>query len=403
MRPLLRSQGGRKIDPELLKSPILIVDDIDTNRLLIAHNLHVRGYSNMAYAEDGIEALEIVAAFRPDLVILDINMPRLDGFEVCRRLRSAPETEELPILIQTGTDNPSVRRDIFEAGASDFLSKPIDGDELIARATIQLDRRALIRGLRKYHERTSEELRAARVMQSSINPSIGVQRSLSEKYGLEIAGYAECSSELGGDFWGLGDLGHGRISVFIVDCSGHGVTAALNAFRLHALLAEFAALRQEPARLLGALNGRLVDLLQPGQFATMLSGVIDLGAKTVRYAAAGSPPPIFRSSHAAPLDLIDCAGVPLGITEDAFYTEHDRPFDQGGMLFLYSDGLTDLVDDAGRRIGESRLLEVVRRESAAPTATDLLTSVRAAFARELEKPLVDDLTILGVGWKQGPA
>ena len=378
---------------ELQAQRILIVDDVATNRLLISRCLESHGYHNLIHAADGIEALEKIASGEPELVILDIDMPRLDGLEVCRRLRSEDATRDLPVLVQTALDRPGIRRDIFQAGASDFLTKPFDGDELVARTTIQLDRRALMRGLRQHYDRTSQELALARAMQESLDPTPALQREIRLRTGLDIASHVESSSELGGDFWALNEVGDGLVAVILIDCSGHGVQAALNTFRIHALLAQLQRLTAEPVHLLTALNQRLVGLLQPGQFATVLAGVFDLREDTFRYASAGAPPPLWRPTDDSPSVLLEASGVPVGIIGSAQYDEHLVPFGRDATLLLYSDALSDTPGHDQQPLGEASVIQLLD-EAVAADAQAVLELVQSGFARAISATPEDDLTLV---------
>jgi serine phosphatase RsbU (regulator of sigma subunit) len=241
-------------------------------------------------------------------------------------------------------------------------------------------------------ERTIAELRAARLMQTSLLPSMRLQTEITAKSGLDIASRSASCTELGGDLWGLSDLGQGRVGVYTLDVAGHGTTAALNIFRVHTLIHELGAWLSEPARFLKELNRRLVGLLQPGAFATMFYGTIDPNAHCMTYAAAGSPPPVIRRAADLPLRSLDSSGLPLGITSDADYVCSKVDFALGGMLFLYSDILTDFTDARGHRAGESGAFALIRDAAGEPTAEAAVKRVCAPFFDPPGKPLSDDLT-----------
>lgn len=375
----------------IFASRILIVDDVATNREIIATYLGREGYWNLEFAENGAAALEKVGHFAPDLVILDIVMPEIDGFEVCRRLRRAPATSGLPILVQTSLDEAEERAEIFKAGATDLVSRPLNRYELLARVGIQLDRRHLIENLRGYHDRTQQDLRLARAMQQGLLPSPRQEGTIAQRCGLKIASHAVTSSELGGDFWGIRELGERRIAITFADFSGHGIAAAMNTFRLHTLIAELAKSIGEPDKFLDALNLRLVHLLMPGQFATMLHGVLDRGAEQFFYASAGAPRPFLRSGVGQPLRAIESAGVPLGVSAQAQYPRHAVPFETGGLLFLYSDALVEIEG----RYKEEQLLATLASH-AEGTPQEIIRATCAAMFAGIASPVEDDLTVICV-------
>lgn len=364
---------------------ILVVDDAHLSRRLIAGYLAAAGVQNIEFAADGLEALEKVESFRPDIVILDIMMPHMDGFEVCRRLRADPVHKRLPILVQTGLESMDQRIEVFKSGATDLVSKPINGPELVARTRVHLENRLLIDNLEAYQLRIHEELTLAREMQADILPSFDHVREIERLYGVEIASHVEPSSELGGDFWGVLDMGQGRLGIFIVDFAGHGVTAALNTFRMHTLMRQ-AGPDHSPADFLKSISDRLVELLAPYQYATMLFATLDTNANTLTYAGAGAPSPVM--GHPAGIDLLDGRGLPIGVTKAARYEDKVVPFPPGSFLMLYSDALTETADGKGDFLEEEQVVALAERcrHEANPLPT-LLRLFRADRAR-----LTDDLT-----------
>lgn len=140
-------------------SRILVVDDQVLIRELIRAYLNAGGYRNLSFAEDGDEALEKIEEEKPDLVILDLQMPRLGGLDVCTAVRATPHQADLPILVQTAADSPEDRARIFAVGATDMVGKPINDAELLARVGIHLQNRHMLRQLSVYRSAWSASLR----------------------------------------------------------------------------------------------------------------------------------------------------------------------------------------------------------------------------------------------------
>ncbi len=259
----------------------------------------------------------------------------------------------------------------------------IDVTEARQREAVERDR-----------DRATAELQAARLMQTSLLPSEHLQQEIMAASGLDIASRSVSCSELGGDLWGLKALDHGRVGVYTVDFAGHGTTAALNTFRLHTLIHELGSTLSEPAHFLKQLNRRLTELLPPGAYATMFYAVIDPNLNRITYAGAGAPPPIMRPDKDRPLIALDSSGVPLGITVSADYVCAEAEFGQGAMLLLYSDMLTDYVDESGRRAGEEAAFDRVQRCAGLPTAEQIVSQTCAPFLDQQTIPLSDDLTVV---------
>jgi sigma-B regulation protein RsbU (phosphoserine phosphatase) len=292
---------------------------------------------------------------------------------------------------------------LFEAGATDFLSKPINPSELVARVTVHLERRSLLRELRDYRERTSQELDAAMRMQFDLLPAQPIQQELATAAEMRIGSYSRSSSEIGGDLWGLVPINGTSFGIFLADFAGHGVTAALNTFRLHALIHEHTALHHDPAGFLAMLNERLKAVLPPGQFATFLYAVIDSSADRIRFASAGAPPLVVMQGPDGPAILAQVSGLPLGVVRGTQYQLHERPFGPDSMLLLFSDGLSEFPDGRGERIGDEGVRSAVGACHPDLTPHQVIDRVCEAAGVGEHIALPDDTTIVCVDRRIGSA
>lgn len=379
---------GSGLDDVLRNCRVLVVEDTEASRRLIGAFLAAAGIRNVAFAVDGVDGLEKAESFDPDLVILDIMMPRMDGFEVCRRLRANPQFRRLPILVQTALGAPEERTSVFRAGATDLVTKPIHGPELIARVRVHLENRMLVNNLEAYRERVQSELDLAREMQAQLMPNATTIADLSQQHGLLLQAHFETSSELGGDYWGVRGLDEHHVAIFIVDFAGHGVTAALNTFRLHTLIRQIPPEGHEPADYLGLINDRMVDLLAADQYCTVLYGILDTTTDLFTYAAAAAPAPVKGSADGAV--CLDSSGLPLGIARGIPYDQRVVPFPRGSFLLLYSDALTETENTAGKVLEDA---DVIALSVAASGTADPLAHILSEFRQD--RPVVgDDLTIV---------
>lgn len=339
---------------------ILVVDDTDFNRALIGALLRAGGFYNVGFAEDGVRALETIAAEPPDLVILDIMMPGLDGFEVCRRLRSDHAFADLPVLVQTALSSPEDRSAAFAAGTTDLISKPIERGELLARVRIHLENLLMIRSLQSYRQRVEGELAVARSMYEHLLPSRALCEGSGRALGVEIRGHAALSCETGGALWGLLPLPGGALGVFVLDMTEHGVAGALNAFRIHTLIQETATGRDDPGAFLRALNERAHGLLDGEASASLAYGVLDADGAVFRYAVAGTVCPLLVPAE-RDAELPDIAATPsLGIVPDGGYTTRSLPFGPGSVLVIPSENLREHLTGAAPGEAGSRLERAVR-------------------------------------------
>lgn len=375
---------------QLFECRILVVDDGEANRKLIRENLLVAGYRNVESACDGIEALSMIERAAPDLMLLDAMMPGLDGFEVCRRLMTT--NRRFPIIFQTAFSGPRERANAFSVGATDFINKPILRAELLARVRLHLENRLSIQNLKQYQMRVADELQLARSLQIGLLPSAPQLDRLAEEYGLAISGHLETSSELGGDFWGLRALDGGQVAVMLADVSGHGVTAALNSFRLHTLIGTLDDALVDPAHLLEELNRALRPLFPTGHFATFFAAVFDLVRHRLTYAGAGWPSPIYAIDGIP--EVIEASGLPLGIIDDARYRNRERDFPPGAQLLLYSDALVECTDRWGFAWDEQRVARELSRFGGEPA--NLIQGLLGHFFGAERAIIADDLTLVAI-------
>lgn len=399
-----------RLGDDLTTARILVVDDNRAARSLIALHLRSNGFKYISIVADGFEALKAMDAARPELVITDLLMPNMDGFELCRKLRADPKTSEIPVLAQSASTDPDLRAQAFACGASDLLAKPFDPRELLYRVCILLERGRLIERLSEFQRRMAYELRQAAAIQEALLPSNAVLEHLKAVCPMDVAGHYEASDELGGDIWGIELVGDQRVMIFNADFAGHGLTAALNTMRLHSFVNGGPGKSRSPAALLTRLNQFLCGVLPPDQYATMFCAMVDFRACTIEYATAAAPPTLLRSAADRPFEIIQQPGFPLGITRAATYENFTAPFAPGATLLLFSDALIETPPPPRAAFTKDSLCDFV--ESIAPAIDphappgfiDAFTPLsgphelrdcvlREFFSRISEKP-ADDLTFV---------
>ena len=389
--------------PDALKGcTILVVDDNSFNRAMIGALLGKAGFSRLHYAASGLEALQLAARLRPDLIILDIMMPGMDGTEVLRRLRAEGEERDVPVLVQTGLTGSRERGEIFENGATDLINKPINPQELVSRVAIHLQNRLLINDLRAYRQRLETELMLARSVFEHLMPPQRLISLIADTSGCRLFGRTEASQDLGGDLWGALPLEDGKFALFVADVAGRGITAALVALRLHTVL-RTAATRSppgtSPGEFLTGVNADFAALLDPGQYATVIAGIYDPRDGFFYYALAGANAPLTHGDAGQMPDTVP--GMALGLAPDTRYETHRLPVPPGGLLLLYSNALVDLLTESaaeaerqenGER-GILNLLSSVAGPDGLLSATTLMDRIREL---RTHRRLEDDLTIVCV-------
>lgn len=225
---MFRDEIQSLTEHDLFDSALVVADDEPVNRLLIGKYLSSAGFTRVHMAENGAEAIELIQKLRPSLLILDIVMPVMDGFEVLEKLRASDDWADLPILVETALDAPEERSKVFDCGATDLVTKPLNGKELISRVKIHLERGILVTKLQEFHERLSDDLARSQTMQQGLLPTPAEIAEIESQHGIQIESKFQPCNELGGDIWGLYPIDDSSFALLLADLSGHGVTAAVN-------------------------------------------------------------------------------------------------------------------------------------------------------------------------------
>lgn len=376
--------------PDLSQCRVLVMEDNLSNQTLVSRLLNVAGILDVEMAADGVEGLNKVVSYKPDLIILDITMPRMNGYEVLHHLKSAPETKDIPVLIQTASDTRETRDKTFSSGATDFITKPINPLEFFSRVKVHLENRLLVRSLENKLEQLDEELQSAQKVQVDMLPSEKMLRDIEKKYNLTMAHHFAPSSKLGGDFWQLFPVSATQLAVYLCDFSGHGVAAALNTVRLHTLITQMNKNIGDPSGFLQRVNAQLFGLLPRGQFATFFCGVFDIEREILTYAGAGSPPPFLCSKNK--ITQLSTEGMPLGIIAHPTYEDHVVPFKKGDNLLMFSDALTESPNAQGERLGDDGFEKLIYPYLCGTDARADLQKIMDAFFTFAPPPPPDDVT-----------
>ncbi|MEP0234613.1 fused response regulator/phosphatase [Roseibium sp.] len=324
----------------LANARLLLIDDSRFARKTINAILANHGFTNVKSATDGEEGLRVAREWLPELIITDLFMPLKTGFDLCRELREEGAFQETPIIVQTSSDTPALRGDVFEAGASDLINKPINARELLSRIRVHLERLRLIDSLKSYRHQMREELNSAKAMQMELLPADQAIDEMEQEFPLKFAWHSQPCQGLAGDIWGAEKLDDHRIRIWNADFTGHGVKSALNTFRLNTFLrTSLKDDRQGPGDWLATVNDFLCEVLPVGQFATMLCCDIDFRENMIDLASAGAPQPILEKNGRN--EVVSIGGMPLGISDGVAFDQIRLPFPVGSCLFAYSDALTE--------------------------------------------------------------
>lgn len=380
--------------PSIDACRVLIIDNNPLIGKLIQTRLEIEGIQNIEIAYDGKEGLDKLLSFEPDLIILDIQIPVVEGREVLRLIRTKPKYKNLPVIIESSFDTEDDREELMEIGATNIIAKPINHTLLARRVRVHLEHRLLIQNLRAYRKRLSLELEAAREMQAELLPSSSYIEKIAKKYRLKIESFYRPSSELGGDFWSIHSMDQNRIAILMIDFAGHGIGASINTFRLNMILKTISPLGKTPGQFLGRVNTELCRILKPTEFATAFFGILDTAAHTFDYAAAGSPPPVIANRNTQTIHVGDSRGLPLGIINDTLFKEHHLNLVAGSEVILFSDAFSETTHKNGAPVGNKGILELIRSgfsDSVEISTTEAFCNRYAAIVRQ---PPNDDMTLI---------
>lgn len=397
---------------------VLIVDDVPENLDLLCQALEPEGY-NILVAPNGEVALKIATQIQPALILLDIMMPGIDGFEVCRRLKTNPVTADVPVIFITAHTETKKMVEGFQAGGVDYITKPFQHEEVRIRVRNHLTIKFLQDGLRDanaklekaYQQleadnaRKTEELEHARTIQEGFLP-LNVPRL---PY-LEIAAFHNPATEVGGDYYDFflepgessepspGFADESKLLVAIGDATGHGVGASLMvaATKMALLTVDESDLTKRVSRI-----NRLLRQVKRNRRLNMALALFevspDVRSQTVHVKAAGGGMPfcyILRADGS--VEEIVIVGMPLGAMDNVKYRFVEFNLQESDVLVLMSDGLPERLNESDEIFGIERLMaEIQKVGKTTQTPSEILESlVKAGDDWSNGIPQNDDVTLL---------
>jgi sigma-B regulation protein RsbU (phosphoserine phosphatase) len=332
---------------------LLLVDDEPANIQIV--NSILKDIYKTRVATNGAKALELANQDPPpDLILLDVKMPEMDGYEVCARLKSADKTRDIPVIFLTGQTEIDDETKGFEVGAVDYIHKPFSPAVVQARVRTHLVLRGIREQLARQLQTIQCEMDTARQIQLSILP-----RDIPAIKGLDIAARYIPMTSVAGDFYDFIRIDEHRIGILVADVSGHGMPAALISSMLKIALDGQAGCALEPARVLAGLNRVLCGKFQ-GHFVTAVYVVVDTERQRLFYAGAGHPPLVIMDhSTGEAHDFVE-NGLFLGTFPEATYSSIEIPFKAGDSGVLYTDGVLEMTDRSEEQFGLDRLKQFLQ-------------------------------------------
>ncbi len=373
----------------LQQAAVLVVDDSRTMRLGLIHALNTLGFHNITEAINGRQALELVLTKSFDLMLLDMEMPEMNGMEVLAALKANPDMSELPVIVISGAEQIENAVKCIELGAEDFLPKPFNPTLLRARVTSSLERKRLRDAMK---EQIASELRVASEIQMGMLPHDFM--AFEQAYGVAFGAVLEPAREVGGDLYGVCAAAPERLVVFLGDVSGKGIPASMFMVRAISLARLLARDIAEPERILARLNDELAVDNPSGMFVTFLCAVFDPRSGRLVIANGGHCRPVLLRAGAAPVWAVKRLGTALGFEPGLEFERTELTLPPGDSLIFYSDGVSEAFNPQDECYGDARLL--ADAGALAGQSPEVLTAglLKKVHAYAGTAPQSDDIAIL---------
>jgi len=379
-----------------------MVDDSPDNLYLLDLIMQGQNFTTLS-ATNGIEAVESVKNNKIDLILMDVMMPEMDGFEASSIIRNMKDSAHIPIILITAKKRESedVIRGLGE-GAVEYLTKPFDDEELLARVKAMLrikhlhdDNKDLLTKITKQQDQMAVELKMAELVQRQFLPSEAATNSIKE---CKISAHYSATSSIGGDIYDFIDYGDGRIAFMLADVTGHGPAAALIMALVKALIDSENADRPDPDVLANRLNAKLLKMIPDTHFITLFFGIADTNNNELTYVTAGHPAPCIIASRLDEPIVLENNGSIVGIFEEheTFFNKDSIKYEKGDKLIFFSDGVYEIRDKTTEMYGLKSLYKYIQSQKDSPVADipeSILQNVKSFWDGESE---LDDIAIVAV-------
>ena len=378
---------------------LLVVDDLEVNRDLLARRVRRLGHES-GFAANGREALEQLRAQAWDLVLLDITMPEMDGYETLGHIKSDPALAHIPVIMVSAIDETDSVVRCLELGADDYLTKPFNPVVLQARIESSLNKKRLADQKQATLRALSRELEIGQQIQRGFLPE-----RLPQPAGWEMAALCKPARQVGGDFYDALMLADGRLALTIADVCDKGVGAALYMALFRSLLR--ASLLHAPdgasagdllTRAVGFTNDYIAEEHgRDNMFATLFMGILDCSTGELVHVNAGHEAPLLRRSDGRLLPL-EPHGLAVGMVPDVRPEVMQTTLAPGEGLLAFTDGVTEAMGDEGP-FGEARTQQLLAAHTGGAQA--LVTQLESQLAAHAGQHAPhDDITVLCL-WRQG--
>lgn len=360
---------------------VLVVDDSRLQRRILITSLKRWGFA-VREAESALDALEMCRETPPDLVLSDWMMPGMNGLEFCRAFREMERESYGYFILLTSKSEKNEIVHGLDAGADDFLTKPVNAAELRARITAGDRILRMERELTEKNRLVKSTLDELQTLYDSLDSDLIEAKKLQQSlvsdrhrdFGFaEVSMLLQSSGHVGGDLVGMFPVSDARIGLYGIDVSGHGISSALMTARLAGYLSATApdqnvALRRcedgsfeprPPAETIGALNTLILDEMETEHYFTLLLADVQLDSGKVVMAQAGHPYPAVQRADGK-VEMVGIGGLPVGLIEGATYEQFEISLGPGDRLMIHSDGVVECANPEGELLDDEGLARMLR-------------------------------------------
>lgn len=392
---------------------VLIIEDSETYRFMLAGILRANGIENIHEAKDGYEGVRMARYLKPDLVLLDLFMPKFDGYEVCKKIRLFSSKITMPIIVISGQEKSEALERVFKLGANDYLTKPFDEKEVSNRVAFYLDYCETLTQLSRYETHIKNDLSIARAVQENSLPDNGQAKDVFETYGLDFSSYYKASQGISGDYWDYKVVNDNQVFFYLFDVTGHGINAAINNSYIMSLADNlFKELHSRDRRFslsayVKTLNMKLYDSLDHSLFCAGAFFLFDRITGKLIYYAFGLPDfKLYRKQESC-IKSLSARGLPMGVSVDNFHPrKRTVQFKEGDILLCMSDGLIEAAskNNQAHMMSESKVLEgeaflnltMNDLKNSATDMQDYIQSIIRVFEEQSFDLEEDDITMLAL-------
>ncbi|RLE15983.1 MAG: hypothetical protein DRJ14_09365 [Acidobacteria bacterium] len=346
------------------KGLILIVDD--EVRITDILNLYLKkeGYRTLT-AGDGLQALSAMAETTPDLIISDLMMPNMDGIEFCKEVKTRPEFSNPYFIMLTAKATVDSKVEGLKIGADDYITKPFNVKELVARVNSAMRIKALQNEiveknveLERYKAAMENELQLAARFQESLIPPDGDISA-----GIRLTSIYQPTIHIGGDIFDVRHAGDGKIVFFVADVTGHGIVAAVISAMIKLSFIQAAATTSSPSAIAEKVNHDIVSTTSEEHFASVFLGSLDPDGSSLSFVRGGHPAPYLCRQKGEILPLAP-KGFLLGIDPDAQFPEQTVPLFPRDRIVMFTDGISEAEGPNGELFGTGRIRQYLAKPDA---------------------------------------